>query len=105
MAMIRKIDRYQVIRLLGNGGMGEVYQAQDPNVDRLVAIKLLKDSLNTDEFRERFLREARAAAKLGEHTNVVKIFDAGRFRGRPFIAMEFIPGPSLAQVIAKTETM
>lgn len=84
--------------------MGDVYLAQDPNVDRPVAIKLLKESLNTDEFRERFLREARAAASL-EHPNVVRIFDAKKFRGRPFIAMEYISGSSLAQIIARAEPM
>ena len=102
--MLRRIDRYQVVRLLGSGGMGEVYQAQDPRVDRPVAIKWLKESLNTDEFRERFLHEAQAVAKL-EHQNVVKVFDVRMFRGRPFIAMEYISGPSLAQVIARAEPM
>lgn len=103
-ATIKKLDRYQIVRLLGSGGMGEVYLAQDPTVDRFVAIKLLKESLNTDEFRERFLREVRAAAKL-EHPNVVKIFGAAKFRGRPFIVMEYISGSSLAQVIAQAEPM
>jgi len=90
------IGRYQVRRIIGQGGMGMVLLAWDPLLDREVAIKLLRE--DDDELRERFAREARSAAKL-RHPNVVTIFDVGEHDGRPFIAMEYIEGETLAAII------
>ncbi|MEK6629557.1 MAG: protein kinase [Acidobacteriota bacterium] len=95
------IGRYQVVRRLGSGGMGSVYLARDPELDRAVAIKLVKDDLTDDpELRERFSREARSAARL-RHPNIITIFDIGEHEGRPFIAMEYLPGESLADIIRR----
>jgi serine/threonine protein kinase/tetratricopeptide (TPR) repeat protein len=89
------IGRYVVIGLLGRGGMGNVYAAYDPELDRKVAVKLVRtqrDSrLNVSEGRARLLREAQAIAKLS-HPNVVVIYDVGTFEDSVFIAMEFIDG-------------
>jgi eukaryotic-like serine/threonine-protein kinase len=99
-----KIGRYQIVRLLGKGGMGDVYLARDPRIDRLVAVKVLKDSLNTEEYRKRFLREARAAGQL-QHPNIVTVFDVHEVRGRLLIAMEYISGRSLAEIITRAEPL
>jgi serine/threonine-protein kinase len=95
------IGRYQVVSRLGTGGMGTVFLARDPELDRQLAIKLVKDDLTDDpELRERFSREARSAARL-RHPNIITVFDIGDVDGRPFIAMEYIPGESLADVIRR----
>jgi predicted Ser/Thr protein kinase len=95
------IGRYQVVRRLGAGGMGSVFLARDPELDRSLAIKLVKDDLAEDaELRERFVREARSAARL-RHPNIITVFDIGEHEGRPFIAMEYIPGESLADVVKR----
>ena len=90
--------RYRLERPLGHGGMATVYLAQDEELDRPVAIKLLAENLAGDTaFRERFLREARLAAGLS-HPNVVRVYDAGETEdGRPFIVMEYVPGTTLAE--------
>jgi len=99
------IGRYRVERRLGTGGMGAVYLARDPELDRLVAIKLVKDDLTDEpELRERFLREARAAARL-RHPNIITIFDIGEWDNRSFIAMEYIEGESLADVARRQPTL
>jgi tetratricopeptide (TPR) repeat protein/predicted Ser/Thr protein kinase len=97
------VGRYVVIAPIGAGGMGVVYSAYDPELDRKVALKLLR----TDPFgyelqrdgRTRLLREAQALAKLA-HPNVVAIFDVGAFRDRVFLAMELIEGQHLGQWLA-----
>ncbi|MGH9346393.1 MAG: protein kinase domain-containing protein [Vicinamibacterales bacterium] len=94
---LNNIDRYETIDLLGRGGMGSVYLARDPLIDRYVAVKVL-DSAFDSAARERFTREARAAGRL-HHPNIVTIFDVGEHQGRPFIAMEFVPGHTLAALI------
>ncbi len=95
------IGRYQIVNRLGAGGMGSVYLARDPDLDRLVAIKLVKDDLSDDpDLRERFSREARSAARL-RHPNIVTIFDIGEERGQPFIAMEYLHGESLLDIVRK----
>ncbi|MCX6538160.1 MAG: SUMF1/EgtB/PvdO family nonheme iron enzyme [Acidobacteria bacterium] len=95
------VGRYQVLRRLGVGGMGDLYLARDSGLDRLVAIKLLKEDLSADPgLRERFAREARAVARL-RHPNVVTVFDVGEVDGRPFIAMEYIAGESLAEMVRR----
>lgn len=93
-----KIGRYQVVDRLGAGGMGVVYLATDPLLRRTVAIKVLPGQ--DDELRERFAREARSAASLRHH-NVVTIFDIGEEEGQPFLAMEFLDGESMAELIRR----
>jgi eukaryotic-like serine/threonine-protein kinase len=88
--------RYRLERPLGHGGMASVHLAHDSELDRPVAVKLLAESLAGDvEFRKRFLREARLAARLS-HPNVVAVFDAGEADGgRPYIVMEYVDGTTL----------
>src|SRR5262245_28527782 len=97
-----RIGRYRIVRPLGEGGMGKLYVAEDPRLDRLVAIKLLKD--DSPEFRARFLREARTVARL-RHVNIVTIFEVDEHDCEPFIAMEYIPGETLAEVIRARRPM
>ena len=88
--------RYELREALGSGGMGIVVRARDHHLDRDVAIKLLADNLAMDEeARARFDREARAAARLN-HPNVVQVFDVGEQDERPYLVMELVEGPSLA---------
>jgi eukaryotic-like serine/threonine-protein kinase len=89
--------RYRIEREIGHGGMAAVYLAHDEELDRPVAVKLLPQHLaDDDEFRARFVREARLAGRLS-HPNVVRVYDAGEVVGRPFIVMEYVPGSSLAE--------
>src|SRR6185312_10751533 len=89
------LGRYVVLGLLGRGGMGEVYAAFDPELDRKVAVKLLRarieNGVSMSEGRQRTLREAQAIARLS-HPNVVTVYDVGTFRDQVFIAMEFVDG-------------
>jgi serine/threonine protein kinase len=85
------IGRYLVLGLVGRGGMGEVYAAYDPELDRKVAVKLLRGQSADHDGRVRLLREAQAIAKLS-HPNVVVVFDVGTFKDSVFIAMEFVDG-------------
>jgi serine/threonine protein kinase len=90
------IDRYTVLTLVGSGGMGDVYAAYDPQLDRKVAIKLLRARPHgrDDEGQRRLMREAQAIAKLS-HPNVVVVYDAGTFQDQVFVAMEFVDGHTL----------
>jgi serine/threonine protein kinase len=89
--------RYRLERPLGHGGMASVFAARDTGLDRAVAVKLLAENLADDkELRKRFLREARLAARLS-HPNVVSVFDAGEYDGRPYIVMELVEGETLAE--------
>jgi serine/threonine protein kinase/tetratricopeptide (TPR) repeat protein len=89
------IGRYVVLGLVGRGGMGEVYAAYDPELDRKVAVKLLRvkagNGVSLAEGRQRTLREAQAIARLS-HPNVVVAYDVGTFDEKVFIAMEFVDG-------------
>jgi eukaryotic-like serine/threonine-protein kinase len=88
--------RYRIGDVLGRGGMATVYVAQDEELERPVAIKVLAGHLADDpSFRDRFVREARLAAQLS-HPNVVQIFDAGEDDGTPFIVMEYVDGHTLS---------
>src|SRR5918999_4919235 len=88
--------RYRIEKPLGEGGMADVFLAQDTGLDRPVAIKVLAQRLLGDEaLRTRFVREARMAAGL-QHPNIVTVFDTGEHDGRPFIVMELVEGMTLA---------
>lgn len=94
-----EIGHYKIISKIGAGGMGEVYLAEDTQLDRKVALKFLPPHLSQDEAaRARFTREAKAAAKL-DHPNIVQVFEVGEFQGRPFFAMAHIEGKSLRDAI------
>jgi serine/threonine-protein kinase len=102
---VQKIGRYEVDALVGVGGMAKVYRAHDPEIGRIVAIKMLKDDLNIDEeYSSRFLREAQAAGAIS-HPNIVTIFDVGRQGETPYITMEFLDEESLADLFAKKERL
>ncbi|MES1208246.1 MAG: serine/threonine-protein kinase, partial [Pseudomonadota bacterium] len=93
------IGRYVVLGLVGRGGMGEVYAAYDPELDRKVAVKLLRvkpgNGVSLLEGRQRTLREAQAIARLS-HPNVVVVYDVGTFADQVFIAMEFVDGNTVS---------
>ncbi|HEX2046007.1 MAG TPA: serine/threonine-protein kinase, partial [Gaiellaceae bacterium] len=90
-------ERYLEPRLVGAGGMGEIYAARDRELNRQVAVKVLDERFAGDEdLRRRFQREALTAARLSTYPHVVTIFDVGEWRGRPFIVMEYLPGGTLA---------
>src|SRR5919112_2081354 len=91
--------RYRIKRRIGSGGMADVYCADDDQLGREVAIKILHRRFARDrEFVERFRREASAAAGL-QHPNVVSVFDRGEYDGTYYIAMEYLPGRTLKEVI------
>ncbi len=93
--------RYRIIRRLGSGGMARVFLAEDVDLHRQVAIKVLSDRYSDDAtFVERFAREARAAAGLSQQ-NIVAIYDRGRADGSYYIAMEFLDGDTLKDVIGR----
>jgi serine/threonine-protein kinase len=94
-----RLGRYEIESLLGEGGMGRVYRARDPMIDRLVAIKTLGvdlDPAQLEEFKQRFFREARSAGRVS-HPNVVTIYDVGESDGVAFIAMEHVEGRTLRE--------
>jgi hypothetical protein len=95
-----RIARFDILRPLGMGGMGAVYLGFDPQLQRPVAVKVLRDDLDLDGSRERFLREARMAAGL-RHPNIVIVYDFGVHDSSPYLAMEYIPGDTLAALIAR----
>src|SRR5512143_61881 len=88
----QQIGHYKILNLLGAGGMGEVYLAQDTSLGRKVALKLLPADFTIDDERvRRFQQEARAASALN-HPNIITIYQIGQFDNRRFIATEFIEG-------------
>ena len=97
------IGRYEIIGPIGSGGMGSLWRARDPKIGgRTLAIKILKEGIDNEEVRRRFMQEANAAGVL-EHENIVRIFDVGDHHGEPFIAMEFIDGETLSAWIRRRE--
>ena len=89
----------EILELLGKGGMGAVYKARQPGLERLVAVKILPPEIGTDPaFAERFTREARALASLS-HQNIVSIFDFGQVDGQYYFIMEYVDGSNLRHVI------
>ncbi len=97
----RTLGRYQIVSLLGAGGMGRVFKALDPIIGRTVAIKTLTVDLEADQladFKQRFFREAQSAGRVS-HPNVVTIFDIGEADGVAFIAMEYVEGRTLRELL------
>ena len=91
--------RYRIVRKLGSGGMADVYLAEDEELGRRVAVKILNDRHANDEsFVERFRREAKNAAGLS-HPNIVSIYDRGEAEGTYYIAMEYLDGRSLKELV------
>jgi serine/threonine protein kinase len=93
------VGRYVVLETLGSGGMGVVYAAYDPELDRKVALKLLREEMvsRSRELRARMMREAQALARLS-HPNVVAVFDVGTFGESVFLAMELVHGATPAPI-------
>ncbi len=97
----RTVGNYQIIEKLGAGGMGEIYKAQDPRLNRMVAIKVLTmASAGDSERRRRFIQEAQAASGLN-HPNIITIYDILREEDSDFMVMEYVAGKTLVDVIPK----
>jgi serine/threonine-protein kinase len=95
----RGVEHYSIKKQIGAGGMGEVYLAEDTRLGRKVALKLLDPGLVDDAIsRARFLREARLASAL-DHPNICTVHEVGEARGRPFIAMQYIEGETLREIV------
>ena len=96
-----RIGPYQIVGRLGAGGMGEVYRARDPRLDRSVAVKVLTSSRGSPpEELERFEREARAIARVS-HPNICTVYDVGQDAGVPFLVMELLEGETLAERVLR----
>src|SRR5438552_5899282 len=93
------LGRYQIVECLGEGGMGVVFRAKDPRLERDVALKVLKqDALHDEDSKRRFRLEARAFAQL-LHPNIATLFNFDSDRGVDFLVLEFVPGESLAHTL------
>lgn len=94
-----KIGKYDILESVGKGGMGVVYRAYDPIIDREVALKTISvEALQNPTLHERFYREARAVGKL-RHPNIITIHELGEEYGLPYIVMEYLPGTDLHEII------
>ena len=97
----RRFGAYEVLDVIGSGGMGRVYRARNVTLDRVVALKTLAPQFSADSgFVQRFLKEARSAARLN-HPNIVQIYDFGCEEGTYFLAMEYVDGPSIRALLGK----
>jgi hypothetical protein len=97
----RRLGPYEILSAIGAGGMGEVYKARDPRLDRIVAIKVLPTHLaDRSELRERFEREAKTIASLN-HPHICTLFDIGQQDGIDYLVMEYLEGETLAQRLLK----
>ena len=92
------IGRFQIQEVLGRGGMGEVYKAFDPTLQRTVAVKTVRPDIDRPDYLDRMMREAQACARLS-HPNIVTVFEAGQDNGVVYIAMEYLQGKNLAEVL------
>src|SRR5579864_8078648 len=101
----KKIGKYEVVDIIGKGGMGIVYRAKDPFLDRLVAIKMM--TINISEYPDllqRFYREAKSTANL-KHPNIVTVYELGEHEGSPYLAMGFLEGSSLESLIRAHQSL
>lgn len=97
---ITEIGKYKIIGQIGEGAMGVVYRATDSILDRIVAIKVMSESIaRQQELRDRFLHEAQAAGSM-QHPNIISVYDLGELDGHPYIVMEFVEGVDLAHLIS-----
>ncbi|HMZ05508.1 MAG TPA: protein kinase, partial [bacterium] len=101
----KKLGRYEIVQVLGQGAMGIVYKGVDPMIGRTVALKTLKSGSEIPEqqlteFKRRFAQEAQSAGRLN-HRNIVTVYDVGEEEGLAYIAMEFIKGRPLDDLIAE----
>lgn len=97
----RVADRYRVVALLGKGGMGEVYRADDLTLEQPVALKFLPQALTGDpDALERFRNEVRTARRVS-HANVCRVYDVGEAEGQPFLSMEYVDGEDLASLLRR----
>src|SRR5580765_7013368 len=105
---MQNFGRYKIIEQIGAGAMGAVYKALDPMMDRDVAIKTILthaiEGPQSDEFRDRFFREARAAGRLA-HPGIVTMYDVSEHEGTPFLVMEFVAGRTLLSILQNDERM
>jgi len=95
------VDRYVVLHRVGEGGMGVVYAAYDPQLDRKVAIKILRPDVASTAPQQRLLREAQAMARVS-HPNVMRVYDVGTVGGLVFMAMELVEGKTLGELLHTT---
>ncbi len=93
-----RIGNFEVTRQVGSGGMGSVYLGLDPELNRQVAIKVIREEVHDQEVLDRFFREARAAAAL-RHPNIITIYASGQHEHQPYMVMEYVEGDSLADII------
>ncbi|MDH5707437.1 MAG: protein kinase, partial [Candidatus Aminicenantes bacterium] len=99
----KELKHFKIEKLLGKGGMGVVYRARDVRLDRPVALKVLRADLTADsDRRRRFLQEAKAASAV-THPAIAQIYDVDEVSGTTFIAMEFVEGKTVSQLIDKRE--
>jgi serine/threonine protein kinase len=102
---IGRLGPYRVLKVLGTGGMGTVFQAEDPQLKRPVALKVMKPEFRTDdESRQRFLREARAMAAI-EHDHIVTVYQVGEDCGLPFLAMQLLRGETLENRLEREQKL
>ena len=94
------VDRYTILEALGSGGIATVYSAYDAQLERLVALKMLRPHVDVPEVRRRLFREAMAMARL-KHPNVVTVYDVGRFRRQIYLAMELVDGATLKECVSR----
>ncbi len=102
MSVISEISRFKIIREISKGGQGTVYLAEDPQLERKVAIKLLR--VTSPQQKENLLREARITSKF-QHPNIVTLYDAGEHEGIPYLVYAFIEGETLAQLLKRSGTL
>jgi|SRR5271169_2574924 len=101
LAIGTKLGPYEILALLGAGGMGEVYRARDTRLDRTVAVKVLASRLSSSpELKQRMEREARAISSLN-HPNICHLYDVGSQDGADYLVMEYLEGETLAERLRK----
>ena len=99
-----RIGNFEVLSQLGSGGMGTVYLGRDPELGCQVAIKVIREEVRDQEVLDRFFREARAVAAL-RHPNIITVYASGQHDHQPYMAMEYVDGESLADIIRSRRTL